>query len=209
MVKTRICVILLFCAVGLFKNVSCSQSGNTLRLSDADFGYYAVNVVQHESTIDRSDPKNPVTNYYNMFLDGTTKISASYATSYLGLPVYPSAGASACVLQSYTITWRCNPSTQKIPPTSGGLGEVVPGSPDGKSQVTFSIVAVPAATKETCTALVNLEADHSSGVYTNGQLTALGTLTVNGVDLLTGQAVTASAYINALFADYNNDKTTH
>jgi hypothetical protein len=70
-------------------------------------------------------------------------------------------------------------------------------------------VAVPAATKETCTALVNLEADHSSGVYTNGQLTALGTLTVNGVDLLTGQAVTASAYINALFADYNNDKTTH
>jgi hypothetical protein len=208
MPKTRLCIILLFCAVGFFALMSCSQSTNTLRIADDDGGYYPVDVVFHDSVIDKSETPPGVT-YYNTYVDATTKITVTYATAYEGWPVYPAPGASALQLTNYTVTWRCNPTSQKIPPTSGGIDEIVKGAPDGSNQISLTLMTIPAITKETCTALLNLVADHSSGVVYNGELSALGTITIYGTDLLTGQQMSAVGYLNAEFADYNDLKTVH
>ncbi|MEO0108266.1 MAG: hypothetical protein ABIK62_03730, partial [candidate division WOR-3 bacterium] len=180
-----------------------------LRLECTEGGYYPVDVAKWTKTVIRSeDPEEPDEIIWSILLtDATVKCRVTYANPGSGMATYPEARAAH--LDRYTITWRAADPTVSLPKTDGVLDVLVESDVEARTSKEFTLLVMPAATKDTAAALVSLRATPEDFVYFNGMLSAKGTLKVTGKDVVTGEELTAEASINAVFADYYDPNSAH
>jgi hypothetical protein len=203
MAKTKLWFAVLLCVVGFLALSSCAKTRNTLRIESAESGLYKVDVAEWVYLFNKIDS---YWFYDKRFTDADVKIDAYYAQPGSGMPTIP---GSAARLMDYTITWSSQDPANKIPKLTGSMDVQVPGTPDGKTKVTTTILVIPSVTKETCGAITARVADPENLVFYNGEFTARGTITVNGKDQITDEALSATCGIEAVFQDYVDPNKFH
>ena len=201
MPKAKSWILIVLCLAGLLSLTSCTKNKYAVRLDYAEAGYYAVDVAIWDSY---KDPDGTVI-WYATVSDATAEIKATYVDPSSSLPAYPAS--HAVQMQNYSVTWK---GTPKLPKTAGTLNILVPLDASGGTEVTVPIMVMPAISKDTVTALVDLRGDPESDLNTFvGQITGRATIELRGTDVVDDHEVVATLELTALFADYVNPNKAH
>ena len=141
---------------------------------------------------------------YNV-TDATADLQATLIDPGTGQP----SNSRVIHLDTYIVTW--NNSLLNIPATHGALDVTVPADPNSSKPAKFTVLVMPAVSKDTVDALYHLRGDPSPD-YPNtfvGELITTATITFTGSDLESGKEVEASLHLTAAFADYQDPNSYH
>jgi hypothetical protein len=200
MPKAKSWILVLTCAVGLML-VACGQPKNRLQIAMDEAGWYPVDVAKYIAV---KEPSGGGVTHTATYVDGTADLRISYLGSIRELPTFPADDAIR--LTTFKVRW----TGAALPTTSGSLDNLVHSDPSGKTEIKVPILVVPAASKESCTVLTDLQGDPDSDPNTFvGQVTAKGIVEIHGKDIINDEDILATVEFTAVFADYVEPNNYH
>ncbi|MEO0109141.1 MAG: hypothetical protein ABIK62_08265 [candidate division WOR-3 bacterium] len=204
MSKAKVGLVVLLSLAGLVLFASCSKPKAVLHVSIPEGGYYPVDV-RIWIQVPNPEPGEPDIWTWT-YRDATVDCELCYYQTGAGVPTYPSENILR--LDRYSITWTPASPQVKLPGLSGALDVYLRANFKGDF-VTVPVLVMPAVCKDTVSAFSGIVGDPEEQIYTGGQILAKGRIKFEGTDLLTGEAITGEATINAVFADYMDPNKLH